>query len=180
MLNAVQNCDPSSMCALSEPKGLPGGFQRGPNWRSERTAAALTDRKPAVPDLQRIAEARTPGCHASMWGSWNRKRCVFTLGSDDLRIYVAYHKPPTVFSLNRVHVRCGRSHVELSRVNWTTKLLRYICCCEPLAVIIKLKRSQAHCTCMNLADVCSRLHHTAFGLSSAVGELMSVGLSVPG
>ncbi|CAE7218110.1 BBS9 [Symbiodinium pilosum] len=122
--------------------GLPGGFQRGPNWRSERTAAALTDRKPAVPDLQRIAEARTPGCHASMWGSWNRKRCVFTLGSDDLRIYVAYHKPPTVFSLNRVHVRCGRSHVELSRVNWTTKLLRYICCCEPLAVIIKLKRSQ--------------------------------------
>ena len=175
------------MCALAETKGLHGSFhEKGQHLNGcERVAASTqNERKATTPDLLRIAEARTPGCHTSMWGAWNRKRCVLTLGSEDLRIYVAYHKPPMVFPLSRVRVRCGRSHLELSRANWTVKLLRYFCCCEPLTMLIKLRRSQVQnccracspCTAWATYDrKCRKMHAFVYRASRSTGRNRSVG-----
>eukprot|EP00438_Fugacium_kawagutii_P034161 Skav226369 [mRNA] locus=scaffold290:106051:108917:+ [translate_table: standard] len=94
------------------------------------------------PCLLNVAERRTPGCRFSTWGMWNRRRCVVTLGSDDLRVYIADHKPPTVFDLKRLHVRRGQRHLELSRSNWMTKVFQRLCCCEPLSCTITLRLDQ--------------------------------------
>jgi len=144
----------ANMCAMPEPKGLSGSLHpkgqdqdpQGPQGplqgRAREVATASRERARAGPDLQRIAEARTPGCSFSVSALWERRRCILTIGSEDLRVYVAYHKPPTVFPLSHLRLRWGSSHLELSRTNWTTKLLRHMCCCEPLTMVLKLKRSQ--------------------------------------
>ena len=145
----------TNMCAMPEPKGLSGslhptGQDQDPQGhqnpgRAREAATGRCERK-AGPDLQRIAEARTPGCRFSVSALWERRRCILTIGSEDLRVYVAYHKPPTVFPLSSLRLRSGSSHLELSRTNWTTKLLRHMCCCEPLTMVLKLKRSQVGST----------------------------------
>lgn len=94
------------------------------------------------PCLLNVAERRTPGCRFSTWGMWNRRRCVVTLGSEDLRVYIADHKPPTVFNLKRLHVRRGQRHLELSRSSWMTKVFQRLCCCEPLSCTITLRLDQ--------------------------------------
>ena len=148
----------ANMCAMPEPKGLSGSLHpkgqdqdpQGPQGplqgRAREVATASRERARAGPDLQRIAEARTPGCSFSVSALWERRRCILTIGSEDLRVYVAYHKPPTVFPLSHLRLRWGSSHLELSRTNWTTKLLRHMCCCEPLTMVLKLKRSQVGST----------------------------------
>mmetsp|Transcript_50682 Transcript_50682/g.94663 ORF Transcript_50682/g.94663 Transcript_50682/m.94663 type:complete len:485 (-) Transcript_50682:189-1643(-) len=93
-------------------------------------------------DLKFIAESRTPECRYSSWGSFEGKRCVLTLGMEDLRIYVAHYKPPLVYSLSRVSLHWGPSHLELRRTSWGASLLRSLCCCEPFTAIIKMRCSQ--------------------------------------
>ena len=110
--------------------------------RPEKASAFPLKFKAIRPCLLNVAERRTPGCRFSTWGMWNRRRCVVTLGSEDLRVYIADHKPPTVFDLNRLHVRRGQRHLELSRSNWTTKVFQRLCCCEPLTCTITMRLDQ--------------------------------------
>ena len=77
---------------------------KGPERWPERTSRAPKFKAPQRPSLLHVAERRTPQCRYSTWGSFERRKCVVTLGSEDLRVYVADHKPPMVFDLERLKV----------------------------------------------------------------------------
>ncbi len=113
------------------------------NERPEKPSAFPLKFKAIRPQcLLRVAERRTPGCRFSTWGMCNRRRCVVTLGSEDLRVYIADHKPPTVFNLKRLQVRRGHKYLELSRSNWMTNVFQRLCCCEPLTCTVTMRLDQ--------------------------------------
>lgn len=114
------------------------------NERPEKPSAFPLKFKAIRPQcLLRVAERRTPGCRFSTWGMCNRRRCVVTLGSEDLRVYIADHKPPTVFNLKRLQVaRRGQKYLELSRSNWMTNVFQRLCCCEPLTCTVTMRLDQ--------------------------------------
>ncbi|CAJ1328049.1 unnamed protein product, partial [Effrenium voratum] len=116
----------------------------------ERPARPQAPAKPkaAAADLLRIAEKRTPHCRFACWAVLRDRRCVVTLGSEDLRIFVADHKPPTVFPLARLTVRRGRRQLELRRRGWAAELLaRRVCCCEFGALVVTMRMDQVDDLC---------------------------------
>lgn len=97
--------------------------------------------------LRNVAERRTPGCRYSVWGTCDRRRCVVALGAEDLRVYVADHKPPIVFDLQRLKVRRGQRHLELSRTTWAQQVFQRLCCCQPFACTVTLRVDQVDDLC---------------------------------
>lgn len=112
-----------------------------PRERVERLS--VKPRAALRPSLLSVAQRRTPGCRFASWGTCERRRCVVTLGAEDLRVYVADHKPPTIFELKRLELRRGLRHLELSRSTWAQRLFRRLCCCEPFTCRVSLRLDQA-------------------------------------
>lgn len=111
--------------------------------REERVERLSVKPRALRPSLLSVAQRRTPGCRFASWGTCERRRCVVTLGAEDLRVYVADHKPPTIFELKRLELRRGLRHLELSRSTWAQRLFRRLCCFEPFTCRVSLRLDQA-------------------------------------
>jgi len=93
-------------------------------------------------NLRSIAISRTPHTQYTALGSSSGRRCVVTVGSEDLRIFVCAHKAPVVIPLQSLDARTAAGgdgrRLELRRrgLIWTS--MRYLCCCEPFTHVVCL------------------------------------------
>ena len=110
--------------------------------REERLERRPVKPRSVRPSLLSVAQRRTPGCRFASWATCERRRCVVTLGAEDLRVYVADHKPPTIYELKQLELTRGQRHLELSRSTYIQRLFRRLCCCEPFTCRVTLRLDQ--------------------------------------
>eukprot|EP00928_Gymnodinium_smaydae_P028545 TRINITY_DN21739_c0_g1_i1.p1 TRINITY_DN21739_c0_g1~~TRINITY_DN21739_c0_g1_i1.p1 ORF type:complete len:490 (+),score=49.25 TRINITY_DN21739_c0_g1_i1:100-1569(+) len=101
-----------------------------------------------VRDLVQIGLARTPEstCAVRVYSVNDAKFCAAVLGSRDVRVFQADHKPPTSFDLQYVDIKPTRSvdafGFQIQRRGLLRRIAFSLCCCEPFVHSFKVPRTE--------------------------------------